>query len=144
MAYYDALIAKWAQAPAGTNDQKLAWVNAQTATGPAVPMIVSYYELYNRIDRSEYEGLAATKQQSGQRILNVNPIDFGPASEARRQMLSLFPVATKTQQNLKPFTESFDKPTIPWAQSAGYPVPITPTMLVAAGLIPPGITTPLP
>jgi len=40
MAYYDALIAKWAQAPAGTTQQKLDWVNAQTVTGAAIPMKV--------------------------------------------------------------------------------------------------------
>jgi len=36
MAYHDAMIAKWATLSAGTTAQKLAQLNAATATGAAV------------------------------------------------------------------------------------------------------------
>jgi len=94
VAYYDALVAKWAQAPAGTTQQKLDWVNAQVVTGAALPMKVPYTEIFNRLDRTQFNALTAANQQSVQRILAQETIDFGPNSEARRQMYALFPSGT--------------------------------------------------
>jgi hypothetical protein len=137
MAYYDALIAKWAQAPAGTNDQKLTWVNAQTATGAAIRMIVPAYEIYNRTDRTEYKALAAADETAVQRNLAPATVDYSASSSLRAFYLSIFPAGSKTQQNLAPYVATFDTPTIPWWKSAGYPVAITPADLVKAGIIPP-------
>jgi hypothetical protein len=134
MAYWDALVAKWAQAPAGTNDQKLTWVNAQTVTGPAIKMIVPATEIYNRTDRGEYDALTNLKQQPIQRNLALSTIDFSPGSNMRALWLTTFPAGTKTQINLKPYTDSFDTPKIPWWQSAGYPHAITGQDLVSAGI----------
>jgi hypothetical protein len=144
MAYYDALIAKWAQAPAGTNDQKLAWVNAQTATGAAIRMIVPNYEIYNRIDRAEYKALATTDESAVQRNLAVPTVDYSASGGLRPYFLTLFPAGSKTQQNLAPYIATFDTPTIPWWQSAGYPHPITGQDLVLAGIQPAVPVTPLP
>ena len=144
MAYYDALVAKWAQAPAGTNDQKLMWVNAQTATGPAIKMLVPATEIYNRTDRGEYDALTNLKQQPVQRNLAIATVDFSSGGAMRALWLTTFPAGSKTQTNLKPYTDSFDTPKIPWWQSAGYPVAITPNDLVKAGIIPATPVTPLP
>jgi hypothetical protein len=113
MAYYDALVAKWAQAPAGTTQQKLDWVNAQVVVGAALPMKVPYTEIYNRLDRTQYNALSATNQSSVQRILAQQTIDFGPSSEARRQMYALFPSGT-SRTNLANYAATFDTPQVPW------------------------------
>ena len=150
MAYYDALIAKWAQAPAGTNDQKLTWVNAQTATGPAIKMLVASTDLYNHIDRAEYEKLTNANQASVQRMLSVNPsIDISLNTEMRAHFLLIFPTTGvapvgNTQAKLAPWYASYDTPTIPWWQSAGYPHQITGQDLVLAGIQPAVPVTPLP
>jgi len=114
MAYYDALIAKWAQAPAGTTQQKLDWVNAQTVTGAAIAMKVPYSEIYNRLVRSEYSALAVADQQSVQRILAQDMIDFSPSTSARTQMLTLFPSGKVSYTNLQNYIALFDAPKIPW------------------------------
>jgi hypothetical protein len=144
MAYYDALIAKWAQAPAGTNDQKLTWVNAQTVTGAAIKMIVPSSEIYNRTDRGEYDALTNIKQQPIQRNLAPVTVDYSIGSAMRALWLTSFPAGSKTQTNLAPYVASFDTPQIPWWKSAGYPAAITPNDLVLAGIIPATPVTPLP
>ena len=101
MAYYDALIAKWAQAPAGTNDQKLTWVNAQTATGPAIKMLVPSFEIYNRTDRGEYNGLTNLNQQPIQRNLALATIDFSSGGNMRALWLTSFPAGSKKKTKIK-------------------------------------------
>lgn len=115
MAYYDALIAKWAQAPAGTTQSKVDWVNAQTVTGDALSMkAVPSAEIYNRTDRAEYEALQATKQGPLQRNLAPPTIDFSPLSAARGLWSSTFIAGSKTLVAIKTYTDSFDTPKIPW------------------------------
>jgi len=114
MAYYDALIAKWAQAPAGTTQQKLDWVNAQTVTGAAIPMKVPYTEIYNRLDRGEYNSLSAVNQQSVQRILAQDTVDYSQGSQARKQITALFPAAGVSLTALAAYIALFDTPKIPW------------------------------
>jgi hypothetical protein len=113
MAYYTALIAKWGTAPAGTTQQKLDWVNAQTVVGAAVPMIVPYREIYNRMDRTQFNALTAANQAIVQRMMSQETLDFGPASEARRQMYAMFPSGT-SRTNLANYAATFDTPLIPW------------------------------
>jgi len=114
MAYYDALIAKWATAPAGTTQQKLDWVNAQTVTGAAIPMKVPYTEIYNRLDRAEYNSINAQGQQSVQRILAQGTVDYSPNSAARKQIAALFPAGGVSLTALATYVATFDTPKIPW------------------------------
>lgn len=144
MAYYDALIAKWAQAPAGTNDQKLAWVNTQTVTGAAIKMLVSNTEIYNRTDRAEYNALTAVNQQVVQRNLSTPTVDFSLGSAMRTWWYNNFLAGSATRTNLAPYIAQFDTPQIPWWKSAGYPAPITGQDLVLAGLQSAVPVTPLP
>jgi hypothetical protein len=142
VAYYDALIAKYAQAPAGTTQQKLDWVNAQVVTGAAIPMKVPYSEVYNRLVRAEYAALAAADQQSVQRILAQQTIDFGPSSAARTQMLVLFPSGKVSYTNLQTYIGQFDAPKIPWPTATlaqgggGLSTMVNMNDLKAAGIIP--------
>jgi hypothetical protein len=146
MAYYDALIAKWAQAPAGTTQQKMDWINAQTVIGDPIPMRVANFEIYNRTDRAEYESLATTKQTPIQRNLAVEIVDFSIGSAARGLWNSTFPPGgspptSKTQQNLAPYIAQFDTPPIPWPTAplekngGGLRAMVAESDLKAAGII---------
>ncbi|MGX5831014.1 hypothetical protein [Mesorhizobium sp. 43Arga] len=56
MAYYDALISKWATlTSSGTTAAEQ--VNAMTVTGPAVPTIIPTYRICNLIVDSEFAAL---------------------------------------------------------------------------------------
>jgi hypothetical protein len=143
MAYYDALKAKWAQAPAGTEAEKLTWINAQTVTGPPRSMkAIPSTEIYNRTDRAEYKALVAADESVVQRNLAPATVDFSPSSAMRTLWLSLFPAGSKTQTNLKPYTDSFDVPKIPWSTApvasggGGLNGPVSHNDLVAAGIVP--------
>ncbi len=141
MAYYDPLIAKWATAPAGTTTEKLAWINAQTVTGPAIPMKVASSEIYNRTDRPEYEALQATKQGPLQRNLALPTVDFSPGSSMRALWAATFAAGSKTQTNLAPYVATFDAPKLPWATATvaqgggGLNGPVSENDLKAAGII---------
>src|SRR4029077_1769957 len=105
-------------------------------------MIVPNFEIYNRIDRPEYDALVASKEAPIQRNLAVATVDFSPGSSARALFLSTFPAGSKTQQNLKPYTDQFDTPLVPWptatlAQGGGGLTSMVNTNdLKAAGIIP--------
>ncbi|QND60562.1 hypothetical protein [Mesorhizobium huakuii] len=67
MVYYDALISKWATlTTSGTTAAEQ--VNAMTVTGPAVPMIIPTYRIYNLIVDSEF---AALSEQLIRNILSM-------------------------------------------------------------------------
>lgn len=63
MAYYDALVAKWATLTPGTTAQKLAQLNAIVVTG-SVPtsFFVTGDQLLNCINYAEFKVLSATDQ----------------------------------------------------------------------------------
>jgi hypothetical protein len=71
MAYYDAMIAKWATLNPGTTAAKLAALNAATATGAAIPMVIPTYKIYNLIDPTEFAALTAANQQLVRDILGM-------------------------------------------------------------------------
>lgn len=141
MAYYDALKTKWASAPAGTTQSKCDWCNAQTVTGAAIAMKVPYSEIYNRLVRAEYNALAVADQQSVQRILSQQTVDFSPNSSARTQMLTLFPSGKVSYTNLQTYIATFDAPKIPWPTATvaqgggGLNGPVSLNDAAAAGLV---------
>lgn len=134
MAYYDAFIAKWATAPPGTTAEKLAWVNAQTGTGPAIPMIVATYNIYNLIDRAEFTALAADLQQGVRDIISMGTVDASPNTEVRKRMVFIFPTGKISNTNLTNFAKNYDQPTVPWWQANGYPRPFDMGDVTAAGV----------
>ena len=68
MAYYDALKAKWATAPAGTTQQKLDWVNAQTVVGAPIRIAkFARYQLGEGIDRKDGDFAAEVAKAAGKR-----------------------------------------------------------------------------
>ena len=118
MAYYDALIAKWATAPAGTTQSKIDWINAQTVTGPARPMVVDTNQIYNKINRAEFTALTNILSKSIQDIIQVKgTMDMSPGTELRNQiMVVIFPAAKApiTNASLKAWMDTYDTPKIPW------------------------------
>src|SRR5690348_13396070 len=99
MAYYDALIAKWATLT-GTTAAKLAAINVLTVTGPAKPMIIPTYQIYNEIVGSEFVALSAANQQLIRDILGMGTVDVSPGTQIRARIVAIFPSGTQTFANL--------------------------------------------
>lgn len=139
MAYYDPLKAKWATAPAGTTDQKLAWINAETVNGPAVKMIIPTYEIYNLISRTEFTALTGELQQGVRDIISMGTVDASPNTEIRKRIMFIFPNGTTTFTNLANFAKMYDTPQVPWwgappPTGGGLSSPVSHNDLDAAGL----------
>jgi hypothetical protein len=140
MAYYDALAAKWAQAPAGTTDSKLTWINSQTVMGVAMPMVVPTYQIYNLIVRSEFNALVAADQQSVRDIISMGTVDASPNTEIRKKILAMFPSGTATFTALANVAKGYDQPQVPWwgapvaKGGGGLSSPVSQEDLTAAGL----------
>ena len=115
MGYYDALFAKWQTAPEGTNEEKLAWINTETVDGPAVPMVVPTNQIFNLLDRTEFEALAPELQQSVKDLLNMTTIDASPGTPMRARWVEIFPAGTVSNANLMEYAAMFDTPQVPWA-----------------------------
>lgn len=118
MAYYDALITKWSTLTPGTTSAKLAQINAITVAGPAVPMIIPTYRIYNVIDPTEFGALTAGNQQLVRDILNMGTVDGSPGTAIRARMVALFSNASgPTRLALAAIAATFDAPQIPWWQA---------------------------
>jgi hypothetical protein len=141
MAYYDALKAKWAQAPTGTTQSKIDWVNAQTVNGPAAPMIIPTYNIYNLVVRSEFDALTAPLQQSVRDIISMGTVDASPGTQIRARIIQIFPNTTTTFTNLNNYAKGFDSPQVPWwgapvdKGGGGLTGPVTQADCDAAGLV---------
>lgn len=134
MAYYDAMVAKWATLTPGTTANKLAQLNAATATGAAVPMIVPTYKIYNLIVGSEFSALTAGNQQLVRDILGMGTVDASPGTQIRARMVAIFPNGTATFTALGTLAASYDTPTVPWWQANGYARPFDLGDCAAAGV----------
>lgn len=140
MAYYDALVTKWATAPAGTTASKLTWINAQTVNGAAIAMVIPTYKIYNLISRTEFNALLATDQQAVRDILGMGTVDASSGTQARARVVALFPNGTATFTALATLAATYDTPQIPWptatlAQGGGGLVAmVQPSDLTQAGL----------
>jgi hypothetical protein len=147
MAYYTALINAWNAAPSPpsgvtgtgltgsmTTDQKLVAFSGWTVVGPAVPMIIPTYQIYNVMVRAEFDALTAPFQQSMRDILNMGTVDGSSGTQIRARIIQIFPSGTVTFTNLSNLAKQYDSPQIPWWQGNGYPAPINGQDLVNAGL----------
>ncbi len=133
MAYYDALVAKWATLPPGTIAQKLANINAQTVSGAAVAMVIPTFSIYNVIVPAEFTALNATQQQTLRDILGLGSVDVSSGTQARAVILSIFGAGTATRTALIALAAPYDAPLDLWWQANGYLAPINRNDLVAAG-----------
>lgn len=140
MAYYDALIAKWATLTPGTTEAKLAQINALTVTGAAIPMIVPSYEIYECIDPPEFGALTAGNQTVARDIIGMGTVNGSAGTKTRARMVALFTNASgPTRLALAALAAKYDSPAIPWATATiaqgggGLGAPVAPSDLVQAG-----------
>lgn len=139
MAYYDALITKWATLTPGTTAAKLAQINALTVAGQAISMVIPTYKIYNLIDAAEFGALTAANQQLVRDILNMGTVDGSPGTAIRARLVSIFTNGGPTRVALAALAALYDTPAIPWwqgpiAQGGGaLQAPVVPSDLVQAG-----------
>lgn len=137
MAYYDALITKWATL-SGTTASKLAQINAITVTGAAIPMIVSSYVIYNLLDATEFTALSAANQALVRDLIGMGTVDGSAGKPARARLVAIYPSGT-TRTALNALAATYDSPAIPWATATiaqgggGLVSMVAPSDLVQAG-----------
>ena len=140
MAYYDALISKWATLTPGTTAQKLAQINSLTVAGSIPTTIyVTGAQVANCINWTEFAALTS-QQQSNLLALcaNEGPLLGGSANTSRLlvgMLLAYFNVAGATIANLTAMAQA-----LPWWQATvaqgggGLSSPVNLNDVTAAGL----------
>lgn len=133
MAYYDLMVAKWTTLT-GTAAEKLAALNEATAAGPAIPMIIPTYKIYNVMSLTEAAALSASNQTLLRDILAMGTVDASNGTAVRARMMALFGAGTATRTALTALAATYDTPTIPWWQANGYARPFDMGDVQAAGV----------
>jgi hypothetical protein len=136
MAYYDALIAKWATLNPGTIAQKLAQINGLTVqTAAAGSAILTPSQIINAIVFTDLATLTQLQLLQLTLLLSGGSVDASKGTPIRVGIQALFAGKTQTLTNLAVLVASADAPTvIPWWQSAGYQRPFDLGDVAAAGL----------
>lgn len=135
MAYYDALISKWATLNPGTTAAKLAQINAIAISG-SVPtsLYVTGNQLVNCINYAEFKALTGTQQANVLALCAVPGNLLGGSSNTAflvdGMILDYFPLAGPTIAALTALAQASNQT---WWQANGYAAPIGPGDLVAAG-----------
>jgi hypothetical protein len=141
VAYYDALIAKWATAPAGTTDSKLTWINTQTVTG-SVP--TTFYttgaDLFNCIVWSEFAALTTAQQANVMAMCQVPGQLLGGSANTTHMTAGMFIAYFNLQGATIAALTALAKATVlPWWQAAvangggGLSSPVNHNDLISAG-----------
>lgn len=135
MAYYDALITKWATLTPGTTAQKLAQLNASTVTG-SVPtnFYIAGNQILNCINYAEFKALTAQQQNNLLALCRVQGNILGGsvnvAFMAPGMIIDYFSLAGPTVAALTALSQATSQP---WWQSSNYLAPINANDLAAAG-----------
>ncbi len=139
MAYYDALIAKWATLTPGTTVAKLAQINAITVAAPAQKAILSPSAILNAVVFADLAALTQLQVTQLTLLLQGGSVDASVGTSIRAGIQALFAGKTTTLANLGALVAPLDSPTMPWwqagiAQSGGaLTSPVSPSDLAAAG-----------
>jgi hypothetical protein len=136
MAYYDALIAKWATLTPGTTAQKLTQINALTVqSAPNGLAILSPSAILNAIVFADLVALSQLQIAQLTLLLQGSAVDASIGTSIRLGIQTLFSGKTQTLSNLAALVAPSDAPImIPWWKSAGYPVMLSSDDLAKAGL----------
>lgn len=132
MAYYDALIAKWATL-SGTTAQKLAAINALTIAAPQ-PAIVEATAIVNAIAPTDFAALTQLQVSQLTLILSGGTVNGSPGTTTRLAFQTIFAGKATTLANLAALVAPFDSATIPWWQANGYGAAISSYDVGLAGL----------
>lgn len=135
MAYYDALVSKWPTVAGATTEAKLANLHAELVTGPAIPMIIPSYMIYDCIVSSEFSALTNANATLVRDIIGQGIVNGSAGKTARTVMLQVFGATTQTRANLNTLAQLYDNPQISWLAANGYPTTLNENDLRAAGLI---------
>lgn len=122
MAYYDALITKWATLTPGTTAQKLAQVNALTVTGSPLRAFLTPSAILNAIVASDLAALTATQVSFLTLILQGSQVDASQGTTVRAAIQTIFAGKTTTLSQLGALVAPFDSPTVLWTTANGYPI----------------------
>jgi hypothetical protein len=139
MAYYDALVVKWATLT-GTTDQKLTSINALTvAKGSANPAILTPSQIINACVPADIASLTSAQVTLFTLLLQGGTVDASVGTTVRAGIIAIFTGKTTTMNQLGALVAPFDSPTIPWWQATvtqgggGLSGPIGPNDLIGAG-----------
>lgn len=133
MAYYDALVTKWATLTPGTTAAKLAQINTLTVAGPAGKAILSPSQILNAIAFSDLATFTQLQVSQLTLLLAGTSIDASVGTTVRAGIQALFTGKTASLTALGALVTPLDTTTIPWWQLAGYSSPFNPNDLTAAG-----------
>jgi len=132
MAYYDALIAKWATLT-GTTQEKLDQINTLTVPAPAKKALLSPTDIINACVFADLAALTQLQVLQLSLLLSGSTVDASPGTPTRLGIQALFNGKSATLANLGALVAPYDNPTQLWYQSVGYS-PICLGDVVAAGL----------
>jgi hypothetical protein len=134
MAYYDALVTKWATLTPGTTDAKLTQLNGLTATGATGKAVLSPSQILNAIVFSDLATFTQLQVSQLELLLSGASIDASSGTTVRAGIQALFAGKTTSLANLGALVAPFDAPTVLWWQFAGYPRAFDLGDITAAGL----------
>jgi hypothetical protein len=134
MAYYDALVTKWATLTPGTTDAKLTQLNGLTATGASQKAVLSPSQILNAIVFTDLATFTQLQVSQLTLLLAGTAIDASVGTTIRAGIQALFTGKTTSLANLGTLVAPFDSPTVLWWQSAAYPRAFDLGDITAAGL----------
>jgi hypothetical protein len=137
MAYYDALVAKWATLT-GTTQSKLTQINALTVAAQQ-KAILSPSAILNACVFADLASLTQLQVSQLTLLLAGTSIDASVGTSIRAGIQALFAGKTTTLANLAALVAPYDNATIPWWQATvaqgggGLSSAVSASDLVAAG-----------
>ena len=114
MAYYTALMSKWATLTPGTTQQKLAQINALTVTLPSIKANLSPSSILNACVFADLAALTQLQVSQLTLLLAGSQVDASAGSSIRLGIQTLFAGKTTTLANLGTLVAPYDSPTAPW------------------------------
>lgn len=118
MAYYDALIAKWATLTPGTTAQKLVQINALTVlTGVPVKAVLTPSQILNACVAADIASLTTAQVTLLTLLLQGSTVDASIGTTVRAGVVAVFSGKATTLAQLGALVVPFDTPTMPWWQA---------------------------
>ena len=133
MAYYDAMVAKWATLNPGTTANKLAQLNAATASIPG-KAVLAPSAIINAVVIADLAGLTQLQLTQMTLLLQGSAVDASTGTPIRAGIQALFAGKTTTLANLAALVAPLDSVAVPWWQANGYLRPFDLGDVAAAGV----------
>ena len=134
MAYYDALVTKWATLGSSqTTQQKLDSLNSLTLqSSTPLPLVIPPSAIINAIVPSDLATLPSSRVAIMSLLLSGSAVDVSKNTTIRAGLQNIFSGSSTTLANLAALAASYDAPMQSWAQQNGYNS-LSHNDLVAAG-----------